>query len=89
MTSITPKQRRRSTRRSKSKWIQHALHKHDPGKYPKGYKRGALHRQLGIPEGETIPLSLLRDASKQPGLLGQRARFALNLRKVRQHHGKT
>lgn len=80
MTSITPKQRRRSTRRSKSKWIQHALHKH---------KRGALHCQLGIPEGEAIPLSLLRDASKQPGLLGQRARFALNLRKVRKHHGKT
>jgi len=80
MTSITPKQRRKSTRRSKSKWIQHALRKH---------KRGALHQQLGIPDGEAIPLSLLRDASKQPGLLGQRARFALNLRKVRQHHGKT
>jgi hypothetical protein len=60
--------------RSKSRWIQKALHKH---------KKGALHRQLGIPEGVTIPLSLLRDASKEPGLLGQRARFALNLRKIR------
>ena len=64
----------------KSRWIQKALRKH---------KKGALHRQLVIPEGETIPLFLLRDASKEPGLLGQRARFALNLRKVRKHHGKT
>ncbi|VVB55253.1 Uncharacterised protein [uncultured archaeon] len=61
-------------KRSKKRWIQRALHKH---------KKGALHRQLGIPEGETIPISLLRDASKEPGLLGQRARFALNVRKIR------
>lgn len=72
--------KRPSNKAKKSRWIQRALHKH---------KKGALHRQLGIPEGETIPLSLLRDASKEPGLLGQRARFALNLRKVRKHHGKT
>lgn len=78
MTSNAPKRSHRKS--SKKNWIQKALRKH---------KKGALHRQLGIPEGETIPLSLLRDASKEPGLLGQRARFALNLRKVRKHHGKT
>jgi hypothetical protein len=61
-------------KRSKKRWIQRALHKH---------KKGALHRQLGIPVGETIPLSLLRDAATAPGLLGQRARFALNVRKIR------
>jgi len=61
-------------RRQKTRWIQRALRKH---------KKGALHRQLGIPEGEIIPLALLRDASKAPGLLGQRARFALNLRKIK------
>lgn len=61
-------------RRSRKRWIQFALRKH---------KKGALHRQLGIPEGEIIPLSLLRDAAKAPGLLGQRARFALNLRSIR------
>ena len=58
----------------KKRWIQRALHKH---------KKGALHRQLGIPEGEVIPLALLRDAAEAPGLLGQRARFALNVRKFR------
>jgi hypothetical protein len=61
-------------RRRSKRWIQRALHKH---------KKGALHRQLGIPEGEIIPLSLLRDAAKAPGLLGQRSRFAINVRKFR------
>jgi hypothetical protein len=61
-------------KRSRKGWIQRALRKH---------KKGALHRQLGIPEGEKIPLLLLRDAAKAPGLLGQRARFALNVRKFR------
>lgn len=59
-------------KRSKKRWIQHALRKH---------KKGALHRQLGIPEGEKIPLSLLHVVAIQPGLAGQRARFALNVRK--------
>ena len=53
------------------KWIQNAV------KHP-----GALHRQLGIAEGVKIPVVLLRWASKQPGKLGQRARYALNVRKV-------
>lgn len=60
-------------KRSKKRWIQRALRKH---------KKGALHRQLGIPEGERIPLALLRDAAKAPGLLGQRARFAINVQKL-------
>lgn len=66
---------KRKTRRKsgKNRWIQRALSKH---------KKGALHRQLGIPEGTVIPLAILREASKEPGLLGQRARFALNLRKL-------
>ena len=41
---------------------------------------GALRRQLGIPEGQRIPLSTLRSAAKAPGKLGQRARLALRLR---------
>lgn len=60
------------TRRPK-RWIQRALKKH---------KKGALHRQLGVPEGETIPIALLREAAMVPGLLGQRARFVLNVRKI-------
>jgi hypothetical protein len=56
------------------RWIQRALKRH---------KRGALHRQMGIPQGETIPLRSLQTAAKKPGLLGKRARLALNLRKIR------
>lgn len=46
-------------------------------------KKGALHRQLGIPKGKKIPISVLKEASKEPGVLGKRARLALTLRKVR------
>lgn len=45
-------------------------------------KPGALRKQLGIKKGETIPLSELKEAAKKPGKLGQRARFALTLRKL-------
>jgi hypothetical protein len=41
---------------------------------------GALHRSLGVPAGEKIPVSKIRAAAKKPGKLGQRARFALTLR---------
>lgn len=60
-------------RRSKKRWIQRALKKH---------KKGALHRQLGIPEGEKIPLALLHEAAKEPNGtgVGHRARLALTLR---------
>ncbi len=70
--------RRRSTtkRRSKPKrrWIQRALRKH---------KKGSLHRQLGVPAGRKIPLSILRRAARQFGILGRRARLALTLRKMK------
>lgn len=59
--------------RKSKKWIQKATKKG---------KRGALHRQLGIPEGDKIPLSVLRKAAKAKGKLGRRARFALVLRKL-------
>ncbi len=64
------KKRKKKTKR----WIQGALRKH---------KRGALHKQLGIPVGEVIPIRRLESASKRPGLLGKRARLAMNLRKIR------
>lgn len=56
------------------KWIQKAL---------RGGNRGALHRQLGVPEGKKIPLTTLRKAAKAPGKLGRRARLALTLRGLR------
>lgn len=46
-------------------------------------KPGALRAQLGIKKGETIPKSKLQAAAKKPGKLGQRARLAITLGKLR------
>ena len=46
-------------------------------------KPGALRKSLGIKKGETIPASKLRAAAKKPGKLGQRARVAITLGKLR------
>jgi hypothetical protein len=54
---------------AKEKWIGSAIK-----------KPGALHKMLGVPEGENIPESKLRAAAKQGGKLGQRARLALTLK---------
>ena len=43
-------------------------------------KPGALHRDLGIPEGEKIPLALIKKAAKRKDKVGERARLALPLR---------
>ena len=51
------------------KWIQHAIS-----------RAGALHKQLGVPQGEKIPAKKLAKAAKAPGKLGQRARLAKTLR---------
>jgi hypothetical protein len=55
-----------------TKWIQKAI------KHP-----GALHKELGIPEGKKIPEKVLEKAAKQPGKLGQRARLAETLKGMR------
>lgn len=57
---------------SKSKWIAGAIK-----------KPGALHKELGVPQGETIPKSKIDAAASKPGKLGQRARFAETLAKLR------
>ena len=46
-------------------------------------KPGALRKSLGIKKGKTIPKSVLNKAAKAPGKLGQRARFAKTLKKLR------
>lgn len=51
------------------KWIQKAI------KRP-----GQLHRDLGVPQGKTIPSSKIQAAAKRPGKVGQRARFAETLK---------
>lgn len=45
-----------------------------------GMKKGALSRQLGVPEEKNIPLGKLQGAAKKGGKLGKRARLALTLR---------
>ncbi len=43
-------------------------------------KKGALHKQLGIPQDEKIPTDTLKTAAKKGGLLGKRANLALRYR---------
>lgn len=57
------------------KWIQKVAKSIEK----KGTK-GALHRSLGIPQGEKIPLSKLKAAASKGGKLGKMAQFALNVR---------
>ena len=46
-------------------------------------KPGALRKSLGVKKGEKIPASKLNKAAKAKGKLGQRARFAKTLSKLR------
>lgn len=43
---------------------------------------GALHRELGVPQGKKIPVAAIRAAANKGGKLGQRARFAMTLRNL-------
>ena len=45
-------------------------------------KPGALHADLGVPQGEKIPVKKLRAATKLPGVIGRRARLAVTLGKM-------
>jgi hypothetical protein len=46
-------------------------------------KPGALHKQLGVPQGQKIPKAKIAKAAQKGGKLGQRARFAQTLSKLR------
>ena len=56
---------------TKKKWIAGAI------KHP-----GALHKQLGVPEGKKIPAGKLAKAASAGGKLGKRARLAQTLKKM-------
>lgn len=58
------------------------LHKKSPGKWIAGAIKhpGALHKQLGIPQGKPIPAKTLAKAAKKSGKLGARARLAKTLK---------
>lgn len=55
-----------------AKWIQSAIK-----------KPGALRKELGAKKGEPIPAKKLAKAAKAPGKLGQRARLAQTLKKMK------
>lgn len=57
---------------AKKKFIQKAI------KHP-----GALHKELHVPPGKKIPQAKLEKAEHAKGKLGQRARFAKTLSKLR------
>jgi hypothetical protein len=57
------------------KWIQKAI------KHP-----GALHRELGVPQGQKIPAKKLAAAAKKGGVEGRRARLAETLSHMAHDH---
>lgn len=46
-------------------------------------KPGALHSDLGVPQGKKIPPGKIAAAAAKGGKVGQRARFAQTLSKLR------
>ncbi len=50
-------------------------------------KKGALHKEMHVPEGKKIPAKRLAAAAKKGGKLGKRARLAETLKKLH-HKGK-
>lgn len=58
--------------KSKKNWIQSAIK-----------KPGQLHKDLGVPAGKKIPAGKIAEAAKKPGKVGQRARFAQTLKKMK------
>jgi hypothetical protein len=79
--SLTPNKEQGATKMKKGgkltkaeggKWIQKAIK-----------KPGALRKQLGAKPGKPIPAAKLAAAAKKPGKLGQRARLAQTLKKMK------
>lgn len=44
---------------------------------------GALHKELGVPKGKTIPAGKLAAAAKKGGVESKRARLAETLKKMK------
>lgn len=64
-------------KRKKKNWIADATK-----------NKGALHRQLGVKQGQKIPASKLKAAARKGGKLGKRARLAQTLGKLRRKRRK-
>ena len=52
-------------------WIQGAIR-----------RPGALHRALGVPEGQKIPVARIEKAAEGSGVNSRRASLALTLRRI-------
>ena len=61
-----------ATKKAKGGWIKDAIK-----------KPGALRKSMGVKAGEKIPAKKLAAAAKAPGKLGQRARLAQTLKKMK------
>lgn len=72
MKSKQPKAMAKGGSTGKKNWIKDAIK-----------KPGALRKSLGVKKGEKIPAKTLAKAAKKPGKMGQRARFAQTLRKMK------
>jgi hypothetical protein len=71
--SLTEDKQLGATKMAKEgKWIQKAIK-----------KPGALRSSLGVKKGEKIPAGKLAAAAKKPGKMGQRARLAQTLKKMK------
>lgn len=70
-TSMTAK-KGKTVKAKGGKWIQSAIK-----------KPGALRSSLGVKKGQKIPAGKLAAAAKKPGKMGQRARLAQTLKKMR------
>jgi hypothetical protein len=74
-TSIKQLKNKNEASVAKKKWIQD-MH----------MKKGALHKEMGVPAGEKIPEKKLAAAAKKGGKEGKRARLAETLKSF--HKGK-
>ena len=52
-------------------------------KVAKSISKGGLHRSLGIPEGEKIPVARIAAAAQKGGKIGKQARLAQTFAKYR------
>jgi hypothetical protein len=59
-------------KKGEDKWMAEAF----------GQNKGALHRALGVPEDEPIPLGTMEKAAKKRGKLGARARAGVTGAKI-------
>jgi len=57
---------------SEKKWVQKI-----------GMKKGALHKEMHVPESKKIPKKKLEAAAKKGGVLGKRANLAITLSHIR------